>query len=235
LDPIEIESLRCFLSIPLLFAVSTGALASPQKGGLLTILKQPLSGFHEALFWENMGPTHADDLKNQAKYTASHPGPDHFDTLLALPQVKAALATIRYAEGADYNRLFGYFTDSSRVFDHMSQQGHPRSTFRSPGGYVSSAAGAYQAMPTTWEEEVRKGSMEDRFTPYQQDRFALSRLQFRGILDEVVAGNTWWINSKAMGFEWASFPSSPYGQPRKSRSRLERFYRSELNRQAPQN
>lgn len=227
--------MRLFLSIPLLFGLSTGAMASPQKCGVPTVLKQPLSGIHEALFWEHMGPTHADDLKNQAKYTGRHASPDHFDALLALPQIKAALATIRYAEGADYNRLFGYFTDNSRIFDHMAQQGHPRSTFRTPGGYVSSAAGAYQALPTTWEEEVRKGSMEDRFTPYQQDRFALGRLQYRGLLDEVVAGNTWWINSSAMGHEWASFPSSPYGQPQKSRSRLERYYRSQLNRNTSQN
>jgi hypothetical protein len=77
--------------------------------------------------------------------------------------------------------------------------------------------------------------MEDRFTPYQQDRFDLGRLQFRGLLDEVVAGNTWWINSSAMGREWASFPSTPYGQPHKSRSLLKRYYRGQLNRNTAQN
>jgi muramidase (phage lysozyme) len=227
--------LRHTLTIMISCALSSGAIASPLVGGSPALLKQPLSGIHKALFWEHMGPTHADELQDQAEYKAKNPGPDHFDALLALPQVKAALATIRYAEGGDYDRLFGYFTDNSRVFDHMVQVGHPRSIFRAPGGYVSSAAGAYQAIPSTWDEEVKKGSMKDRFTPYEQDRFALGRLQFRGLLDEVAAGNIWWINSKAMGREWASFPSSPYGQPQKSRHRLERYYRSQLKNQSVQN
>jgi len=212
--------------------VSASAFASPIGGAMPCTLKQPLSGMHEALFWDHMGPTHPDQLHNLAEYSAALPAPDQFDKLLRLPQVKAALATIRYAEGADYNRLFGYHTDKSRVFDHMSQEGHPRSVFRTPGGYVSSAAGAYQALPTTWEEELRKGSMEDRFTPYQQDRFALARLKFRGLLDEIVAGNTWWINSKAMGYEWASFPASPYQQPKKNSLRLKRYYHKQIQKYA---
>jgi muramidase (phage lysozyme) len=239
--PLLIRSKQSLLTLRIIFAMfifclsSSGASATPLAGSVPSFLKQPLSGIHEGLIWEHMGPIHADDLKDQAEYKAKNPDPDHFDALLALPQVKAALATIRYAEGADYDRLFGYFTDNSRVFDHMVQVGHPRSIFRAPGGYISSAAGAYQALPSTWDEEVKKGSMKDRFTPYEQDRFALGRLQYRGLLDEVVAGNTWWINSKAMGREWASFPSSPYGQPQKSRPRLERYYRSQLNHQNIQN
>jgi len=191
-------------------------------------VKQPFQAINEALLYEHMGPTHPDQLSNQTARHGERRHPDHFDELLKLPQVQAALATIRYAEGADYNRLFGYFTDANRVFDHLRQVGHPRSVFRTPGGYVSSAAGAYQALPSTWDEEVRKGSMQDRFTPYEQDRFALARLEFRGVLDEVAEGNIWWIRSKATGHEWASFPASPYNQPRKSRARLERFYRSQL-------
>ena len=214
----------------LLFLAASSALASPLGGLKPSALKQPVSGLNEALFWEHMGPTHPDQLHNLAQYSATLPSPDHFDKLLRLPEVKAALATIRYAEGADYNRLFGYHSDKSRIFDHMSQEGHPRSAYRAPGGYVSSAAGAYQALPTTWEEEVRKGSMEDRFTPYQQDRFALGRLQFRGLLDEIVAGNTWWINSRAMGHEWASFPASPYDQPKKNRHRLQRYYNKQIEK-----
>ena len=72
--------------------------------------------------------------------------------------------------------------------------------------------------------------MEDRFTPYQLDRFALGRLQFRGLLDEIVAGNTWWINSRAMGHEWASFPASPYDQPKKNRHRLQRYYNKQIEK-----
>lgn len=206
---------------------SLPAWGAPVSAPGLTWLKPGIQSVHRALLYEHMGPTHPDQLASQAGRNGRR-GPDRFDELLKLPEVQAALATIRYAEGADYNRLFGYFTDNTRVFDHLRQVGHPRSTFRAPGGYVSSAAGAYQALPSTWDEEVRKGSMEDRFTPYEQDRFALARLEFRGVLDEVVSGNIWWIRSRATGHEWASFPASPYAQPRKSRTRLERFYRAQL-------
>lgn len=211
----------------LLLCTALPARSAPLSTPGLTWVKPSVQTIDQALLYEHMGPTHPDQLADQASRHGRR-SPDRFDELLELPEVQAALATIRFAEGADYNRLFGYFTDNSRVFDHLRQVGHPRSTFRSPGGYVSSAAGAYQALPSTWDEEVRRGSMENRFTPYEQDRFALARLEFRGVLDEVVEGNIWWIRSRATGHEWASFPSSPYAQPRKSRVRLERFYRAQL-------
>ena len=145
------------------------------------------------------------------------------------PEEQAALATIRYAEGADYDRLFGWFENKSRVFDPDTQVGHPRSTYTSRGGhYTSSAAGAYQAMPNTWAEEVGKGTITNDFTPDNQDKFALARLKFRGLLDEVQAGDTSWIDSSEMGREWASFPNSPYGQPSHSSSNLRSYYFEKL-------
>jgi muramidase (phage lysozyme) len=146
------------------------------------------------------------------------------------PEERAALATIRYAEGADYDRLFGWFEDKSRVFDPYTQIGHPNLPYTSRGGrYTSSAAGAYQAMPKTWAEEVRKGTISNDFTPDNQDQFALARLRYRGLLDEVQSGDTSWIDSRAMGREWASFPNSPYGQPTHSSSDLRSYYYEKLN------
>jgi len=145
------------------------------------------------------------------------------------PEERAALATIRYAEGGDYDRLFGWFEDKSRVFDPMTQVGHPNRPYTSSGGgYTSSAAGAYQAMPPTWNEEVQKGTITNDFTPANQDRFAIARLEYRGLLDEVRAGNTSWIDSREMGREWASFPNSPYGQPTHTSASLRNYYNEKL-------
>lgn len=152
------------------------------------------------------------------------------------PEEKAALATIRYAEGADYNRLFGWFENKSRVFDPYTQVGHPNSPYTSSGGYyTSSAAGAYQAMPDTWNEEVQRGTIDNNFTPHNQDLFALARLKFRGLLDEVQSGDTSWIDSRSMGLEWASFPNSPYGQPIKSSQNLRSYYYEKLREYQGQN
>jgi len=145
------------------------------------------------------------------------------------PEERAALATIRYAEGADYDRLFGWFENKSRVFDPMTQVGHPNSPYTSSGGtYTSTAAGAYQAILSTWNEEVEKGTISNDFTPANQDRFAIARLAYRGLLDEVRDGNTAWIDSVEMGREWASFPNSPYGQPTHTSSNLRSYYYEQL-------
>ena len=145
------------------------------------------------------------------------------------PEERAALATIRYAEGADYDRLFGWFENKSRVFDPMTQLGHPDSPYTSSGGtYTSTAAGAYQAILSTWNEEVQKGTISNDFTPANQDRFALARLAYRGLLDEVRIGSTAWIDSVEMGREWASFPNSPYGQPTHTSSDLRSYYYEQL-------
>ncbi len=142
---------------------------------------------------------------------------------------QAALATIRYAEGADYDRLFGWFENKSRVFDPTTQVGHPDLPYTSSGGgYTSTAAGAYQAMPATWNEEVERGTITNDFTPANQDRFAIARLEYRGLLDEVQAGNTAWIDSVEMGREWASFPNSPYGQPTHTSANLRSYYDEQL-------
>ena len=167
------------------------------------------------------------------------PAPDtqaQTDERLLSPEEKAALATIRYAEGADYDRLFGWFENKSRVFDPYTQIGHPNSPYTSSGGsYTSTAAGAYQAMPDTWNEEVRRWSITNDFTPHNQDLFALARLQYRGLLGEVQAGDTSWIDSRHMGLEWASFPNSPYGQPTKSSGNLRTYYYEKLSEYQEQN
>lgn len=110
------------------------------------------------------------------------------------------LNTISYAEGADYNTLFGggTFTPGSS---------HPRQMVTS-GGYTSSAAGRYQILDKTYDG-VSNGL---GFTPEDQDRMAIRLLKGRGALDDVLAGNFEQAIQKT-NREWASLPGSPYGQP----------------------
>jgi muramidase (phage lysozyme) len=179
-----------------------------------------LRGIQDSLWMDEPGPMMAHNSSHQEALSSP--------LELSLEE-RAALATIRYAEGGEYNRMFGWFEDNSRVFDPLTQVGHPNSPYTSRGGsYTSSAAGAYQAMPATWNEEVQKGTISDDFRPANQDRFALARLEFRGLLDEVQAGDTSWITSVQMGREWASFPGSPYGQPSHSASDLHSYYTQKL-------
>lgn len=121
--------------------------------------------------------------------------------------VQALLAVIRRGEGtadeAGYRRIFG-----GQLFDSFAD--HPRVTVRK-SGYTSSAAGAYQMLASTWDETRRLMNLPD-FSPRSQDLAALGRLAARGALEDVKAGR-FDDAMRKIGREWASMPSSPYGQP----------------------
>jgi len=121
--------------------------------------------------------------------------------------VQAFLRVIRRGEGtADeggYKRLFGGGTFSSFA-------DHPR-TVVAKSGYRSSAAGAYQAMTSTWDETAKIMGLPD-FSPASQDLFAVGRIAARGALADVIAGRLETAISRCAN-EWASLPGSPYGQP----------------------
>ena len=131
--------------------------------------------------------------------------------------VRAALDAIAYAEGTlraanPYGVGYGYTTITS--FDD-----HPRSA-TTARGYTSSAAGKYQALTRSWDEVAKAVGLKD-FSPKSQDIFAIARMDMRGILDDVKAGKVKEaLSTKAAGLEWASLPASPYGQPTKSKSAL---------------
>lgn len=140
--------------------------------------------------------------------------------LLDHPNVRAFLRVIRTGEGtADeggYRRLFGGGTFASYA-------DHPRIVV-SKSGYHSSAAGAYQAIASTWDETKRIMRLPD-FTPRSQDLFALGRLAARGALEDVTAGRFESAVRKTAR-EWASLPGSPYGQPTISWERARTVYAS---------
>jgi muramidase (phage lysozyme) len=130
------------------------------------------------------------------------------------PNVRSFLDMISAAEGTTkhgYNTLFGggkveSLADHPRqLFDFTETTGRPNKT---------SAAGRYQFLSNTWDEQAKKLGLPD-FGERSQDLAAVNLLQERGILPDVLQGN-WETAVKKSGPIWASLPSSPYPQPRQS-------------------
>lgn len=79
---------------------------------------------------------------------------------------------------------------------------------------VTTAAGKYQFLKGTWDDVSRKLGLQD-FSPRSQDLAAIELLRRNGALQDVVKGD---FNAaiKKSGSTWASLPSSPYAQPKRS-------------------
>lgn len=139
-------------------------------------------------------------------------------TVLDNANVRAFLAVIRSGEGTagpdGYRTLFGGAT-----FDSLDD--HPRLKIRK-GSYTSTAAGAYQALESTWDETARIMGLPD-FSEQSQDLFAVGRITARGALPDVIAGRFTQAISKT-NKEWASLPGSPYGQPTKTMAQAKAIY-----------
>jgi muramidase (phage lysozyme) len=139
---------------------------------------------------------------------------DQLYPYLENPNVRSFLGMIGSAEGTDkhgYNTLFGggkvdSLTDHPRqLFDFTETTGRPNKT---------TAAGRYQFLSNTWDEQAKKLGLSD-FGPQSQDLAAVNLLRERGILPDVLQGN-WDSAVKKSGSIWASLPTSPYPQPRQS-------------------
>jgi muramidase (phage lysozyme) len=132
--------------------------------------------------------------------------------------VQAMLKVIRTGEGtADangYRRIFG-----GQLFNSFAD--HPRVSV-TKNGYTSTAAGAYQALVSSWDETKSIMGLKD-FSPASQDLFAVGRIAARGALDDVKAGR-FTIAMQKIGKEWASMPLSPYGQPVISMDKAKQVY-----------
>lgn len=139
------------------------------------------------------------------------------------PNVRSFLDMIAAAEGTTkhgYNTLFG-----GGKFENL--QDHPRQLFdfteTTGRKNKTSAAGRYQFLSNTWDEQAKKLGLPD-FGEQSQDLAAINLLRERGILPDVLQGN-WEAAVKKSGPIWASLPSSPYPQPRQS----ELFVMGQLN------
>jgi muramidase (phage lysozyme) len=140
------------------------------------------------------------------------------------PNCAAFLHMIRVGEGtADgdgYRRMFG-----GELFDSFAD--HPRKAItKKLGGrpITSTAAGAPQFLARTWDECAKALGLRD-FSPANQDIGALFLIDRRKALDDVLAGHIEQAIRKCAK-EWASLPTSPYGQPVKTMEQALAAYRS---------
>lgn len=99
---------------------------------------------------------------------------------------------------------------------------HPRVVL-GPARLRSSAAGAYQFMPDTWDQCKKACSLPD-FSPASQDKACIYLLQTRNALDDVRSGN---FSSAAYKIRkiWASFQGAGYGQREVPTTTLAQYFR----------
>ncbi len=157
---------------------------------------------------------------------------DHKATPYSItPERRALLNTIRYAEGTwrdgkdlGYRTLYG-----GGQFEDLSK--HPEKVVVKR--YVSAAAGAYQFLPTTWQEVSDRLKLPS-FSPEHQDQAALHLVKRRGALNEVDQKGLTAEAMNSLAPEWASFPThsgrSAYGQPVKTHAELASFYSKNLQK-----
>lgn len=111
------------------------------------------------------------------------------------------------AEGADYNTIVG----GSRF---NSFDAHPGVVGLRTKEGPSTAAGRYQITKTTYDDVAPRLGIKD-FSPQSQDAIAIELIRRGKAYDDVVSGNFESAINK-LGSTWASLPSSPYSQPKKS-------------------
>ena len=125
---------------------------------------------------------------------------------LSNANVLAFLRTIREGESrqdeAAYRMRYGGIGSGPKYFDSFAD--HPRVFEMRPDGRRSSAAGAYQATATTWDEERAKWQFPD-FSPGCQDEFAVARIVYRKALDAVRDGR-FEEACRLCRNEWTSLP-----------------------------
>lgn len=129
------------------------------------------------------------------------------------PNVRRLLDVIASAEGVKhgYNTMFG-----NQRFDNLSAHPNVRKSFRQTDGRTNytTAAGRYQFIKGTWDGLARQYGFRD-FSPQSQDLGAIALIAQRGALQDAINGNYQKAIGK-LGSTWASLPSSPYAQPRRS-------------------
>jgi muramidase (phage lysozyme) len=123
------------------------------------------------------------------------------------PNVQKFLDFLGKAEGADYNVIVG-----GKKFNDFSK--HPRIVGLRTKEGPSTAAGKYQITKTTYDDFAPKLGITD-FSPRSQDRIAVAIFQKEKALSDIERGDFNAAISK-LGRRFASLPSSPYSQPKRS-------------------
>lgn len=167
-------------------------------------------------------------------------------SMIELPEAKAILATIAWAEGTSaggrdpYSVVYGYGHTIKDFSDHPALTGEWRGKVLPPeycrraglrAGCKSTAAGAYQITLPTWTDPaLRRLYSPPDFSPAEQDAFtwfALCRLL--GIPELLSTGRV----GKAIiaaSKRWSSFPKASSGQPKRSMAQVLAAYEGYLER-----
>ena len=128
------------------------------------------------------------------------------------PNVRKFLDMIQKAEGS---KGYDYGFNNVKL---ANLDDHPRksSSFTQTDGKknTTNAAGKYQFMEKTWDGVKNKLNLKD-FGPQSQDAAAVELLRQRGALDAIRSGD-WSTALTKTGPEWASLPTSPYKQAKRS-------------------
>jgi muramidase (phage lysozyme) len=135
------------------------------------------------------------------------------DKYIGNPNVEKFLAYINTYEGSPQaNHLVGF-----RKFESLED--HPRTPVKfNKKGDKSTAAGSYQLLSRTWDEQKRKLGLTD-FSPENQKRAAIGLLKDRGVLQAVVNGDFDTAKKKAAKV-WASIPGSTIGEATGQKARF---------------
>ncbi|MBR7734368.1 glycoside hydrolase family 24 protein [Acinetobacter nosocomialis] len=138
---------------------------------------------------------------------------ENFEKLLGSPNVRKMLDLIANAEGVQhgYNTLFG-----NERLDDLSTHPNIKKQFKQTDGQIknTTAAGRYQFLSDTWNGVAKQLGLKD-FSPKNQDIAAVALLAQNGALPSVLKGDFKTAVQKS-GVTWASLPSSPYAQPKRS-------------------
>lgn len=144
-----------------------------------------------------------------------------YQAAAANPSVRAFLDTVAWAEGADYNTLFG-----GNTFSSYAQHPLAIGAIRLANGSTTSAAGRYQFERGTWDGAQRALGLSD-FSPANQDLAAIYLIDGRGQLNKLMAGD---IDGtlRGLGCLWASLPFSGCGQGQRDYDAVIRYYNGAL-------
>jgi muramidase (phage lysozyme) len=128
------------------------------------------------------------------------------------PNVRKYLEMIKKSEGTK-----GYDSGFNNV-KLSNLDAHPGTShkFKETDGKknTTTAAGAYQFLKGTWDGVQGKLGLTD-FGASAQDAAAVELLRQRGALDAIKSGD-WSTALAKTGAEWASLPTSPYKQAKRS-------------------
>ncbi|MFE8049320.1 glycoside hydrolase family 24 protein [Brenneria goodwinii] len=141
------------------------------------------------------------------------------------PNARSYLDAISRAEGTSAYMNSGYHTmfGGGQVADLSDHPRQLRDFQQTDGTWnKTSAAGRYQFTQKSWDEAATALGLND-FSPQSQDLAALWLIQRAGQLDNVLNGN-FMDATNNLGGVWASLPSSPYAQPKRSAAEMEAYY-----------